>query len=43
MLQQHHCCENEAACLLAVVLVDGYSKYIGYTPTQSSPLETMIE
>jgi len=40
MLQQRRCCENEAACLLAAVLVDGrtkcnYSRYIGYTPMQS--------
>jgi len=30
MLQQRRRCENEAACLLAAVLVDGYSQDIGY-------------
>jgi len=39
MLQRHRCRENEAACLLAAVLIDGcakcnYSQYIGYRPTQ---------
>jgi len=40
MLQQNHRHEQEAACLLAAVVVDGrakcdYSRYIGYMPTQS--------
>jgi len=28
MLQQCHCHENEAACMLAAVLVDGHTKCI---------------
>jgi len=40
MLQQCHRYGEQAACLLAAVVVDGrvkcdYSRYIGHTPTQS--------
>jgi len=40
MLQQLCCHQQEAACLLTAVVVDGhakcnYSRYIGYMPTQS--------